>query len=96
MIKNAEYLTEKIPFVIPATNLFKTMYFYVGSVVYYLIYHHYAPKDTVEFNFPTFMHQSELRKFFPFMSDKYTTGVVYEDGSFNDSRMVMAALLTAA
>lgn len=29
------------------------------------------------------------------MSDRYTTGVVYEDGSFNDSRMIMAALLTA-
>jgi hypothetical protein len=29
------------------------------------------------------------------MSDKYTTGVVYEDGAFNDSRMIMAALLTA-
>lgn len=29
------------------------------------------------------------------MSDRYTTGVVYEDGSFNDSRMIMAALLTS-
>ncbi len=95
MIKNAEYLTEKIPFVIPSTNIFKTMYYYAGSVVYYLIYYYYAPKDTTEFNFPTFMHKSELRKFFPYMSDRYTTGVVYEDGCFNDSRMVMAALLTA-
>jgi glycerol-3-phosphate dehydrogenase len=41
------------------------------------------------------MHQSELRKFFPYMSDRYTTGVVYEDGSFNDARMVIAAILTA-
>lgn len=41
------------------------------------------------------MHQSELRRFFPYISDRFTTGVVYEDGSFNDSRMVIAALLTA-
>jgi len=41
------------------------------------------------------MHRSELHKFFPYISDKFTTGVVYEDGSFNDSRMIMAALLTA-
>lgn len=72
------------------------MYYYAGSVIYYLIYHHYAPKDTIEFNFPTFMHKEELHKFFPYISDKFTTGVVYEDGSFNDARMVMAALLTAA
>lgn len=71
------------------------MYYYAGSVVYYLIYYHYAPKDTVEFNFPIFMHQSELRKFFPYMSERYTTGVVYEDGAFNDSRMVIAGILTA-
>jgi glycerol-3-phosphate dehydrogenase len=36
-----------------------------------------------------------LQKFFPFLSDKYKTGIVYEDGSFNDSRMIIAALLTA-
>lgn len=41
------------------------------------------------------MHRSELQKFFPYLSDKFTRGVVYEDGSFNDARMVMAALLTA-
>jgi hypothetical protein len=75
--------------------MFKTMYYYLGSVIYYMIYYHYAPKDSVQFNFPTFMHQSELRKFFPYMSDRYTTGVVYEDGSFNDTRMVIAAIFTA-
>ena len=88
-------MSEKIPFVIPATNVFKTMYYYAGSVVYYLIYHYYAPKDTVDFNFPTFMHKTELRQVFPYMSDRFTTGVVYEDGSFNDSRMVIAAVLTS-
>lgn len=29
------------------------------------------------------------------MSDKYSTGIVYEDGCFNDSRMIITALLTA-
>lgn len=30
------------------------------------------------------------------MSDKYSTGIVYEDGAFNDSRMIITALLTAS
>jgi glycerol-3-phosphate dehydrogenase len=47
MIKNAEYLCEKIPFVIPSPNFFKTLYYYAGSVVYYLIYFYYAPKNTI-------------------------------------------------
>jgi hypothetical protein len=29
------------------------------------------------------------------MSDDYTTGIIYEDGSFNDSRLLITALLTA-
>jgi glycerol-3-phosphate dehydrogenase len=41
------------------------------------------------------MHSTELNKFFPYMSDKYLSGVVYEDGSFNDSRMALTAILTS-
>lgn len=29
------------------------------------------------------------------MNPKYTMGVVYEDGSFNDARLLLTALLTA-
>jgi hypothetical protein len=58
MIENAEYLTHKIPFVIPSTSIFKTAYFYAGSVVYYMIYAWYAPRGSTFFHFPTFMHKS--------------------------------------
>lgn len=38
MLRNAAYMNEKIPFVIPSTNSFSTAYYYIGSVFYYLIY----------------------------------------------------------
>ena len=37
-----------------------------------------------------------MSQFFPYISEKYTTGIVYEDGAFNDSRMLFTALLTAS
>lgn len=94
MIRSASYMNDKISFVIPCTNSFWSAYYYLGSVVYYLIYWLYSPKNTVKFNFPYFLHRNELREYFPFMDDKYQSGVVYEDGSFNDSRMVLMSLLT--
>jgi glycerol-3-phosphate dehydrogenase len=62
--------------------------------MYYLIYQFYSEKNTVKFNFPYFLHYSEIRNIFPYISDKYSGGIVYEDGRFNDSRMALMTLLT--
>jgi glycerol-3-phosphate dehydrogenase len=35
-----------------------------------------------------------VKDIFPYISDKYSGGVVYEDGRFNDSRMLIMTLLT--
>jgi glycerol-3-phosphate dehydrogenase len=35
-----------------------------------------------------------VREIFPYISDKYSGGVVYEDGRFNDARMLLMTLLT--
>ena len=44
---------------------------------------------------PYFVNRLELTNIFPFMSGKYSSGVVYEDGSFNDARLLVTAILTA-
>ena len=36
-----------------------------------------------------------MKQAFPHISPKYSIGVVYEDGSFNDARLLLTALLTA-
>ena len=94
MIKNAKYMNEKKSFVIPCENMFQSFYYYVGSVFYYSIYWFWCPSGTTHFNFPYFLNRSDLKDIFPYISDKYTGGVVYEDGCFNDSRMVLTSLLT--
>ena len=75
--------------------MFQSIYYYIGSVFYYSIYWFWSPRGTTHFNFPYLLNRSELKNIFPYVSDKYSGGVVYEDGSFNDSRMVLVSLLTA-
>jgi glycerol-3-phosphate dehydrogenase len=55
MIDSAPHLTTKLPFVIPCSNVFKAMYYYVGSVVYYLIYRIYSPATPTAFRMPYFL-----------------------------------------
>ena len=61
MIRNAGYMNDKISFVIPCTNSFWSMYYYIGSVVYYMIYWFTNPKNTPQFSFPYFFHGNDLR-----------------------------------
>ena len=95
MIDSAPHLTTKIPFVIPCTSIFSALYYYVGSVVYYAIYKLYSPITPTVFQMPYFLTRQELTAIFPNLNPKYDIGVVYEDGSFNDARLLLTALLTA-
>ena len=95
MIRNASYMNDKVSFVIPCTNSFWSMYYYAGSLIYYMIYLATNLPGTPKFNSPYFLGRQDLRDMFPFMSDKYDGGVVYEDGCFNDSRMLLVAFLTS-
>ena len=95
MVDSAPHLTTKIPFVIPCTDLFSATYFYIGSLFYYLIYAFYSPSTPTSFNMPYFVNRLELTSIFPHINPKYSMGVVYEDGSFNDARLLLTALLTA-
>lgn len=95
MINNAPYMNHKLSIVIPCTNSLWSAYYYLGSVVYHLVYWLNSKPDGVSFHFPFFASRDDLRAISPFISNKYASGVVYEDGQFNDSQMNMALLLTA-
>lgn len=95
MIDSASHLTTKVPLVIPCGNLFSGLYFYVGSLMYYWIYQWYTPSTETQFKAPYLLNRQELIDIFPHLSPEYSVGVVYEDGSFNDARMCVSAILTA-
>lgn len=60
MIDSAPHLTTKVPFVIPCGNMFAAFYYYLGSMMYYMIYRYYAPDTKTKFNAPYFLNRSEL------------------------------------
>lgn len=94
-VENAFYMTKSLPCVIPSTSFFQTAYFYIGTVVYHLIYLYYSDKDTsYRFNFPVVYGKEQLKSNFPFLDEKFKYGVVYWDGQFNDTRMNIDLLLT--
>jgi glycerol-3-phosphate dehydrogenase len=76
--------------------MFQACYYYVGSLVYYMIYLLYSPQTPTTFKMPYLINRQELKEIFPKLNPKYDIGVVYEDGSFNDSRFCITALLTAS
>lgn len=49
----------------------------------------------VQFTFPYFVNQNELKGYFPFISNNYQGGIVFEDGQFNDSQMLLSIFLTS-
>ena len=77
MIDSASHLTEKVPFVIPCSNIFQGVYYYLGSMIYYFIYKYYAPTTITKFNLPYLYSREELTEIFPHINSKYSLGVVY-------------------
>lgn len=61
-----------------------------------MIYRFYSPVTPTSFKMPYFLNREELTTIFPHINPKYDMGVVYEDGSFNDARLLLTALLTAS
>jgi hypothetical protein len=60
MIDSASHLTNKFTCVIQCTYIFSGLYYYAGSLMYYLIYKWYSPKTTTVFKPPYFLNRQEL------------------------------------
>lgn len=97
MIENASYMNSKLKFVIPYTSLFQQLYYYSGTLVYHLITWAVSgnSRKGLQFTFPYFIGQKDLKAYFPFISNQYQGGIVFEDGQFNDAQMLMSVLLTS-
>lgn len=95
MIENASYMNKKLKFVIPYTSLFEQLYYYAGALMYHLITWTVSRKGGINFTFPYFLNQKDLKMNFPYISNKYEGGIVFEDGQFNDAQMLMTVLLTS-
>jgi glycerol-3-phosphate dehydrogenase len=77
MIDSASHLTNKVPFVIPCTNFLYSLYYYTGSLMYYLIYGWYSNNKGTNFAMPYFMGRNDLTRLFPYLDPRYSSGVVY-------------------
>lgn len=61
MLDSAPHLTTKLPFVIPCTNTFYSLYYFLGSMVYYWIYKFYSISSGTTFNSPYFVNRLEMK-----------------------------------
>jgi glycerol-3-phosphate dehydrogenase len=62
-------------------------------MIYHCLYKYYSEKNTYQFNAPRIVTKSEIKANYPLCDARY--GVLYEDGLFNDSRMVSELLFTS-
>ncbi len=91
LLKNAPHLVHDLPFVVPNYSWWETPFYGIGMKVYDLLAGKYGfgksriltLEETVE-RLPT-IQQEGLRG-----------GVIYHDGQFDDARLLMALLMTAA
>lgn len=96
MLQNAQYMNKPLPTVIPTFSLFKTIYYYAGSLMYHFIYYIFDDERNITMMpLPYILGRQEVMSIFPKLDKKVKYGVVYFDGQNNDSRMNMDILLTS-
>ena len=96
MLQNAQYMNSPLPTVIPTFSLFRTAYYYVGSLVYHLVYYLFDDERNHSIMpVPFILGRQEVLNMFPKLSRDVKFGVVYFDGQMNDSRMNIDLLLTS-
>ncbi|EJW01404.1 hypothetical protein EDEG_00460 [Edhazardia aedis USNM 41457] len=90
VMKNAPYLTEKIPIMLPVYNKLMVPYFLMGLKFYDCI------SGLKSLGASYFMDKNRTIKKFPMIKKENLAGsVVYFDGQFNDSRLNVVLALTA-
>jgi glycerol-3-phosphate dehydrogenase len=89
--ENAPHLVHDLPFLIPCRNLGQRMYYTAGLKLYDLL----AKSGT--FGRSRGVSGSETRRLVPNLQPKLArSGVVYHDGQFDDTRLLIAMARTAA
>jgi len=90
MIKTAPHLVSILPILIPVYNYWKIPYFYIGTKMYDIFAGHQNLRNSF------LMGSSKTLAVAPQLDPKdLKAGLVYHDGSFNDSRMNSTLAITA-
>lgn len=90
MLNTAPHLCKILPILIPVYNYWQVPYFYVGCKMYDL----FAGSQNLKSSY--LLSKRQASDIAPMLdSSKLKAGLVYHDGSFNDSRMNAALAITA-
>ena len=91
LLKNAPHLVKNISFIIPVFNFWDELLYTFGLKFYDLMAGGYSIGRSKRIN------REEILKRMPGLKeDNVTAGILYRDGQFDDSRLVVSLLLTAA
>jgi glycerol-3-phosphate dehydrogenase len=91
LLQNAPHIAKNQSFIIPAMGWFDEMKYTIGLKMYDLLAGTYSLGSSVRIS-----KRKALEKIPTINPDKITAGIVYHDGQFDDSRMAVNVLQTAA
>lgn len=91
LLRNAPHLTKNQAFVIPATGWFDELKFTIGLKLYDMLAGTYGIGSSHRVS-----KKKALEKIPTMNPDKITAGIIYHDGQFDDSRLAINVLQTAA
>ena len=89
--QNAPHLVSNLPFVVPNYDWWETPFYGIGLKVYDLLAGKYGFGDS-----PILSREETLRRLPTIRTDGLRGGVVYYDGQFDDSRLLINLAQTAA
>lgn len=96
MLNTAPYLNKKLEMVIPCDNIFKLIYYYIGTSVYHTIsYINYLCSDyQYHLSRPTILSKTKMKELFPLFKNS-TYGIKFAEGQMNDTRLAIQTLMTS-
>ncbi len=91
LLKTAPHLSRALPIVIPVYSKFQALYYWLGIKCYDLLSGRHSIGKS------RYISQKEVLHYFPKLkSQQLKGGIIYYDGQFDDARMNVSAILTAA
>jgi glycerol-3-phosphate dehydrogenase len=91
LLKNAPHLVKNLSFIIPAFGLYDELLYYFGLKFYDLLAGRYSMGRSKRVGF-----KETLRRLPGLRKDKLSAGILYHDGQFDDSRLALNVIQTAA
>ncbi len=91
LLKNAPHLTSTLAFVVPVYSLFNKLYYGIGLTIYDLM------SGKLSLGKTKWLNKKQTLEHLPGISDKKLKGgILYFDGQFNDTRLIIELAITAS